>query len=164
MVLQVQKFFFFLSFLVTVNLFSQNKQVPNFKLESISGEKVSLYEQLNKGPVYLNFWAMWCVPCRAELKALQSIYETYKDRGISIITINIDSPRSSSKVKSFISGQKYTFPVLLDLNQEVFKKFNGTNLPYSLLIDRKGKIIKIRNSYLPNDERDIIKDIESVLE
>jgi peroxiredoxin len=150
-------------FLLLTNLFAQPKFIPDFKLETISGEKVSLYELLSSGPVYINFWAMWCVPCRAELKAIQQIYDEFKYKGVNIITINIDSPRSTSKVKSFVAGQRYTFPVLLDPNQEIFKKLNGYNLPYSLLIDRNGKVVKVRNSYLPGDEKEIVKDIQSIL-
>ncbi len=141
----------------------QSKALPDFKLESINGDKVTLSELLKTGAVYINFWALWCVPCRAELKALQLIHDKFEDRNVHIIAINIDSPKSSAKVKSFISSQKYSFLVLLDTNQEVFQKFNGTNLPYSLLIDRSGKIVKVRKSYIPGDEKEIIKDIESLL-
>lgn len=143
--------------------YSQTKSLPDFNFESISGEKISLYKLIDKGPVYLNFWALWCVPCRAELKALQSIHEKLQNKNVSIIAINIDSPRSSSKVKSFISGMKYTFSVLLDSNQEIFQKFGGSSLPYSILIDKKGKIVKVRNSFLPGDEKEILKEIEETL-
>lgn len=51
----------------------------------------------------------------------------------------------------------------MDTNQEVFQKFGGSNLPLSLLIDKDGKIIKVRNSFLPGDEKEIMKDIESIL-
>jgi len=159
----MKRLLIFLSFILITNLYSQPKLIPDFKLETISGEKISLYELLKSGPVYINFWAMWCVPCRAELKAVQQIYDEFKFRGVNVISINIDSPRSTSKVKSFIAGQKYTFPVLLDPNQEVFKKLNGYNLPYSLLIDRDGKLVKVRNSYLPGDDKEIKKDIETLL-
>lgn len=149
--------------LISSSIFSQSKSIPDFNLETVSGEKISLHQLLVKGPVYINFWALWCVPCRAELKALQTIYEQFKEKNVSIVAINIDSPKSSSKVKSFISGMKYTFPVLLDINQEVFQKFGGSNLPFSLLIDKDGKIVKVRNSFLPGDEKEIIKDIENIL-
>ncbi|MFN4110666.1 MAG: TlpA disulfide reductase family protein [Ignavibacteria bacterium] len=154
--------FLFLIFWIS-SIYSQTGSLPDFSLESISGEKVSLHKLLEKGPVYINFWALWCVPCRAELKALQSIYEKLQNKNVSIVAINIDSPRSSSKVKSFISGMKYSFDVLLDINQEVFQKFGGSSLPYSILIDGSGKIVKVRNSFLPGDEKEILKDIEGVL-
>lgn len=157
----VQKFLMIL--LVIQISYAQEKIIPDFKLESINGDRINFYDLLKTGPVYINFWALWCVPCRAELKALQSLYDTYKNKGFNIIAVNIDSPRSSSKVKSFISSQKYSFPVFLDQNQEIFQKLNGRSLPYSLLIDADGKIVKVRNSYLPGDEKEISKDIESVI-
>lgn len=158
---QLQKFLIIL--FITQIAFAQEKNIPNFKLESINGDKINFYDLLKTGPVYINFWALWCVPCRAELKALQSLYDTNKNKGINIIAINIDLPRSSSKVKSFISAQKYSFPVFLDQNQEIFQKLNGRSLPYSLLIDADGKIVKVRNSYLPGDEKEISKDIEAII-
>ncbi len=155
---------FFLSFIFfSLSLRGQQKVVPDFKLESINGEKVSLYELLKEGPVYLNFWAIWCAPCRAELKVLNQIYEQYKLKGLKLLAINIDSPKSMAKVKSFVASQKFSFDVLLDPNSEVFQKFNGKNLPYSLLINQKGEIVKIRNSYVPGDEKEIIKDWENIL-
>lgn len=159
----MKKFYLFFIFILISNLSAQTKSTPDFRLETITGEKISLYELLKKGPVYINFWAMWCVPCRTELKAVQQIYDDFREKEFNLITINIDSPRSTSKVKSFIAGQKYTFPVLLDPNQEVFKKLNGNSLPYSLLIDKDGKVVKVRNSYLPGDEKEIVKDIQSLL-
>ncbi len=158
---QLQKFLIIL-FILQIT-YAQEKNIPDFKLESINGDRINFYDLLRTGPVYINFWALWCVPCRAELKALQSLHDTYKNKGINIIAVNIDLPRSSSKVKSFISSQKYSFPVFLDQNQEVFQKLNGKSLPFSLLIDTDGKIVKVRNSYLPGDEKEISKDIESLL-
>jgi len=155
--------FFIALVLLSTTLYAQSKSLPDFTLESIEGERISLYNLLKTGPVYINFWALWCVPCRSELKVLQSIYEQFKDKSITILAINIDTPRSSSKVKSFISSQKYSFPVLLDPNSEVFQKFGGTSLPFSILVDKNGKIVKTRNSFVPGDEKEIIKDIENVI-
>jgi thiol-disulfide isomerase/thioredoxin len=144
-------------------VFSQKKTELDFTLETLDGEKVTLSEYLKKGPVYINFWAMWCIPCRSELKQLQPIYEAYKDSGFTILSINIDSPKSLTKVQSYVSSQNYTIPIFIDPNSRILEKLNGKYLPYSVLINQEGKIVKIRTGFLPGDEKEIEKDILELL-
>jgi len=132
-------------------------------LEGIDGKKYSLHEFLKEGPVYLCFWALWCIPCRAELKDLNSIQTMYKDKKVTILAINIDSPKSTAKVRSYVSTQKFNFKVLLDPNSNLFETLSGKNLPYSLLVNQNGEIIKTRNSYLPGDKQSIIEDFDQIL-
>lgn len=142
---------------------SQESNLIAFTLDDLNGQPTSLNNFLKNGPVYLSFWALWCEPCKSELRALESLYEKYKDKGITILTINVDTPKSSAKVKAYIASKKFCFPVLRDSDTKVFEKLNGKNLPYSLLINSKGQIIKTRTRYLPGDKADIEKDLLDIL-
>jgi len=145
--------------------FSQAQNTSlNFSLEDLNGKNRMLSEFTDKGPVYINFWALWCQPCRAELKTMQAIYEKYSEKGFTLLAISIDTPRSLAKVKSFFSSQNFTMPCLLDPNSKVFEKLNGQSLPYSILIDKSGKIAKTRTGYLPGDEKFIEQDIVKILQ
>ena len=138
-------------------------QEINFKIKTIDNKHVELKEMYSKGAVLVNFWALWCQPCRSEMKYLDAIYQKYKDKGFTILGINQDSPKSVSKVRSYISSQKISYPVALDPNAQYLQKLNGQSVPYSLLYDSNGKLVYKHSGFLPGDEIEIEKQIEQTL-
>ena len=136
----------------------------NFSLDDINGELFILEEHLGEGPVLIDFWATWCVPCLKELPHLQKLYDEYGDDGFLLITISEDLPKTQNKVKPYIVSRKFTFPVLLDPNGEVLKFFQGNSLPYQVLIDKNGKIVETRQGYSPGDEKILEEKIRKLLE
>ena len=97
---------------------------PNLKLTKMNGRSVKLGEYLKKGPVLINFWATWCSPCKKEMVFLDKFERQYKDNGLSILSISVDSQKSLSHVRSYIRANNYTYDVFLDPNRQVFKKLN----------------------------------------
>ena len=158
----MKKVFFsiIISFVLTSALTAQE---TNFKIKTINNSRVELKELYSKGAVLVNFWALWCQPCRVEMKYLNDIYEKYKDKGFTILGINQDSPKSVSKVRSYISSQKINYPVALDPNEQYLQKLNGQSVPYSLLYDSNGKLVYKHSGFLPGDEVEIEKHIEETL-
>src|SRR3990172_13183434 len=90
-----------------------SSQGYDFDLQDLEGNSVKLTEQLKKGPVFLQFWALWCLPCKEEMKHLNELYKKYKDSGFVYIAVNQDDPKSSSKVKSYIESKNYVMTVLM---------------------------------------------------
>lgn len=154
------KIIFLIVLFFSSHLFPQDK---NFTINTLSNEEVELKKLYENGPVLVSFWALWCEPCKAEMKHLQRIYEEYKNDGFTILGINQDSPRSVSKVRSYISSQKITFPVALDPNYRYLQKMNGQSIPYSLLFDSQGKIVYKHVGYLPGDEIKLEDEIRKLL-
>ena len=134
------KKFFFIFYLFLTFLISQNVS-PNLTLKKMNGKSVKLSEYLNKGPVLINFWATWCSPCKKEMVFLDEFERRYKDNGLSILSISIDSQKSLAHVRSYIRANNYTYDVFLDPNRQVFKKLNGNLMPTNVLIDRDGKVL-----------------------
>ena len=64
------------------------KQAPDFQLQSLDGQSVSLSSFQGK-PVLINFWATWCPPCRGEMPYIQQVYEEWSDKGLVILAIDI---------------------------------------------------------------------------
>lgn len=160
----------FLIMLISISLFilmgeavSDTSVAPDFELKNLEGKKVSLKSLLGKGPIILDFWATWCKPCVEEMKHLQAIYDEYKDRGLQVVAISQDSPRSLSKVKSFAKGRRFTFSVLLDPNKDVYRKFRLYGLPHTFLLSSKGEILFRRFGYKPGDEVELKKQIEELI-
>lgn len=139
------------------------QSLSEIKVQSIKNETLHLKELYGQGALLINFWALWCQPCKSELPHLNKLYEKYKESGFTIIGINQDTPKSVSKVKSFIASQRIDFPIALDSNYEIFNKFNGQVLPYSLLIDKNGDIVYRHTGYVPGDENKLEKEIINLL-
>ena len=135
----------------------------DFSVSTIDNKKIELSDLYNKGPLLVSFWALWCEPCRVEMRPLKILYEKYKDKGFTILGINQDTPKSVSKVRSYISSQRINFPVVIDPNSQLLQKFNGQAIPYSLLINKNGEIVYKNVGYLPGDEIKLEKEIQKLL-
>jgi peroxiredoxin len=112
---------------------------PDFTLRTLEGRTVRLAELRGKKVVLVNFWATWCPPCRLEMPTMQQIYSEYKDKGFEILAVNIE-PDARQAISDFVKELRLTFPILLDPDMKVTRKFRVIGLPVSVLIDRQGII------------------------
>ena len=152
----------FLLFLSTA-AFAGKNAAPEFTLPDMNGNNYTLSQHFGKGPILINFWATWCLPCRTEMKALKKIYKKYSDNGLQILSISIDDPRTVSKVKGTVKTNRYPFIILLDTNSEVFQLYQGTNPPLSILIDKNGEIVYSHAGYRKGDEKKLEQEIAQLL-
>ena len=159
----MKKLFLLLVIFIQISFSQEEEKKLEIELETLDGETELLTTYLKEGPVYINFWALWCEPCKSEIKVLQQIHQKYNEYGFNVLAINHDTQKSLAKVKSFVATQNFSFPIFIDPNGEVFEQLNGKNIPYSLLIDRDGTIVKTRTGYFHGDEKDIEKDILPLL-
>ncbi len=119
---------------------------------------------LENGPVLISFWATWCKPCIKELTELQKVYKNYREKGFEILAVDVDGPRSVSKVRSMVKGLKWEFPVLWDKSKDIYRKYQVLGIPHTVLIDKSGDIVYTHTTYRPGDEEVIKKKIEQLLE
>lgn len=142
-------------------MFAQDK--IEFEVNLLSGDEVSFSNFSEDKVVLINFWALWCKPCRTEMKALNKLYTEYKENDFEILGINIDTPRSSAKVEVFVKSLGINYNIAQDPNLEIFNLFNGQVLPLNILYDRKGNVVFRHTGYLPGDEMKLEKEIQKVL-
>ena len=117
---------------------SFNGQIAlDFGLESLDGRTVHLSDFRGKA-VLLNFWATWCQPCMGEIPELKEFAATSK---VKVVGIALDEDGLKA-VKPFVDDHKINYTVLLG-DQEVFQRFNGLGIPYTLVLDRSQRIVKI---------------------
>ena len=139
------------------------KVVGSFTLRDLKGNKVS-FRDFNDKVVLLAFWATWCVPCHTELPQLQEIWERHRQQGFELVSINVDPADNESEVRQLVRRYKYRFPVLIDQETEVSNRFNPTmDLPYSVLVDRRGRIAAVHQGYRIGDEETIENKIKNLL-
>lgn len=119
-------------------VFTEPVEAPDFELENLAGEQVKLSDFRGK-TVFLNFWATWCPPCRAEMPSMQSLYETIGNESFEIIAVDLQESRSA--VASYVEEGGYTFPVLLDSNGRVGATYGARSIPTTFLIDPDGNAI-----------------------
>ena len=137
--------------------------IPNLKLKMLDGSKTTIHELVKDGPIMIDFWATWCVPCKKVMKFLDEYHQEYSDEGFKVLMINQDTPRSLGKVKSYIRSQNHQFLVSLDPNKALAKKLNGLVMPTLILVDKGGAIKWRHQGYVPGEEVEIQKQIKELI-
>ena len=110
---------------------------PDFTLLDLDGNEVGLSEFRGE-VVFVNFWATWCPPCRAEMPDIESLYQEYKDKGV--VVIGIDIGESEATVRQFVQQGGYSWTFVLDSTGAVAANYNIRAIPTSFFIDREGVI------------------------
>jgi peroxiredoxin len=136
----------------------------DFKLKQLAGPPIALSDHLGKDVIVISFWATWCTPCKAEMPHLQALHETYGKQGLTIFGINTDEGRDLAKVRSEVKTRGLGYAILLDSETEVLSQLNpAMNLPYTVVIDRKGKVHSIHEGFNPGDEKKLEAEVRSLL-
>jgi len=150
-------------------LFSQEEEgklnkAPDFVLKDLKGENYRLSEHIGKGPIVINFWATWCVPCIEELKQMKRIHKKYSDMGVKFLAISIDDPKTVGRVNSFVKSHKYPYTVLLDTNNEIITLYQSKVPPYTVIIDNDGNVVYTHVGYRMGDEKAVDRELEKLFE
>lgn len=107
--------------------------------------------------IFLNFWATWCPPCRAEMPDIQKVYETYDTEGDDgLIVLGIAAPgygneKDEQGIKDFLNENGYTYPVLMDTDAELFSAYGIYSYPTTFMIDRDGNVFGYASGQLSED-------------
>ena len=125
---------------------------PSFVARDIHNRIVSLDSLRKNGPVIVDFWATWCVPCMLELKALKKLSKKYKDKNLTIIAISLDNQAEIAKVKQMTAANRWPFTVAVDAGKKIGEKYHVTSVPALFLIDTGGKVRYSSRVYVIGDE------------
>lgn len=117
---------------------------PTFNYENHKGGNTKL-EDLKGKYVYIDVWATWCGPCRAEIPSLKKVEEKYHDKNIAFVSISIDVDKDHEKWKKFVSEKELGGIQLFadkNWNSEFMMSYGINSIPRFILIDPNGKIVK----------------------
>ena len=115
---------------------------PDFTLKNPDGISYTLAE-LRGQAVLVNLWATWCPPCRAEMPAIEKMYQEYKGQGFIVLAVNMTYQDDPFAVVPFTQEYGLTFPILLEETGIVASSYQLRSLPSSYFINRAGIITEV---------------------
>jgi thiol-disulfide isomerase/thioredoxin len=116
---------------------------PNFTLPSLDGQAVSLSDFAGR-PVWINVWASWCAPCRAEMPDINTVYQEVRakqsspDQGPALLTVSIGEDPAA--VRKYLDSTQYHLLVLVDPTFDITEQYRITGLPTHYFIGADGVI------------------------
>ena len=116
---------------------------PDFTLKTLAGGTASLSDYTGR-PVFLNFWASWCKPCRGEMSDIIAAYDAHKNEHLQVLAINLTDQERMADARRFADEFQMPFPVLLDEKGKVRKRYALRGVPTSVFIDAQG-IVRLVN-------------------
>jgi cytochrome c biogenesis protein CcmG/thiol:disulfide interchange protein DsbE len=129
-------------------------QAPSFSLTSLEGTTIKS-ATLKGSVVVLNFWATWCQPCMTEIPELKQLAASSKAKVIGI-ALDQDGIRT---IKPFVVSNNINYTVLVG-NEEVFQRFNGIGIPYTLVLDPSQRIVKMYRG--PTTREALEQDLKTI--
>ena len=146
----------------TENESTSSNMAPDFTLNSLSGESITLSDYFGS-PIMLLFWTTWCGPCRAEMPLIQEIYEDgeWADKGLALLAVN--GGESAAKVEQYVNELGLTFTILLDGSNEVFGSYGIRAIPTTVFIDKNG-IIKTMKIGAFTSKQQIEDGLQQIIE
>jgi len=161
---------FLLTFFATIVINAQDslesnsgKTAPNFQLENIEREIIELNDYIGTGPVLLCFGSSCCKSAIIQVEEFAILYERYNENGFVMLAIATDDEKTVAKVKPYVKSRKFKFPVLYDTDGNVARTYYAFDVPFSVLINKSGKIVFSHLGYMKGDEILLDEKIKTLL-
>ena len=110
---------------------------PDFTLIDLEGNSVTLSDFRGK-VIFINFWASWCPPCRAEMPEIEAVYQEYKSK--DVVFIGIDLLETENEVRQLVEEGGFSWTFVIDTTDEVGMNYGITVIPTTFFVDKKGII------------------------
>lgn len=138
---------------------------PDFTAININGKKITLSEFKGKKVVILDFWASWCIPCRAGIPHLKTLYKKYNSKGLEVIAISTDDNKDAWR-KAINKDKSNIWQNVLITNAKdnaIRKNYQTVPIPLYFLIDKEGRVIKKWEGHTKEIENEMEKKLEALL-
>ena len=148
-------------FILSFSLHAQ--KVRDFSAVTTENETVSFYDLKGSEATVIDFWASWCKPCLKAMPHVEYLHQSFADKGVSVIGVNTDGPRSQAKVKPIINSLHISYPILMDMNNQIMNDLNITVLPTIIIFDKEGVVVYRHEGYVKGDEKEWQVALEKIL-
>lgn len=141
------------------------QELPTTQVKDVnSGKKVNFNETIEKGKVtVISFWATWCVPCKKEIKNISlKLADWKKEADFNYITMSIDEARAEGLVRTYAISQGWSFPYYIDPNSDLKRSLSFQSVPFTLIIDKQGKIAFKHIGYEEGGENEVFAKVKEL--
>jgi len=112
----------------------------DFQVKDLNGNRLDFAQFKNK-VVFLNLWATWCGPCRAEMPTIQKLYDKMEnDPNVAFVMLSIDKDKDLPKVIRYLNDKDYTFNGYMPSGY-LTEQLNVPSIPTTFVISKEGKIL-----------------------
>jgi len=139
------------------------QQLPEFSIKDIKNSFRTFDDLKGEKLTLFDFWATWCKPCRKAIPELNKIYAEYKNKGIEVVGVNCDGPRSQAKVAPMARSLQIKYPVLLDINSDLMNEMNLANFPTLIAVNNEGEVVYVHEGFALGDEVEIRNAIDDLI-
>ncbi len=155
--------------------YDPGEDLPSFTLKALNGEilgeryisvdrYIGVEAKEPKKAVLVTFFASYCEPCHKEMPLLVALQEAYKDKGLQVVMVSIDTEiEKIEQAKDLAKKNGAKFPVLTDRYNIVAKRFFVTKLPNSYLASGAGKVIMANVGYNDDTSRRLVDEIRKTI-
>ena len=143
----------------------QAQGLPDTQIKDVNtGKKLPFNETVEKGKItVISFWATWCVPCKKEIKNISLKLPSWKkEADFNYMTISIDEPRAEGLVRTYALSQGWSFPYYLDANSDLKRSLSFQNVPYTMIIDKNGKVAFTHTGYEEGGEAEVFAKLKEL--
>lgn len=135
-----------------------DRPAVDFQAPDLGGEMLSLSDFRGR-VVVLNFWGIWCPPCRIEIPELLEMYRALQAEGLEILSVNTGDERKI--VPAFVEENEISYPVVFD--EGATDLYDVIAYPTSFVLDRSGRIRYVSEGYDPDAVPELRRVVEHLL-
>ena len=115
----------------------QSFNLPDISFENNFGQIIHLDDQKGK-IVFINFWATWCPPCRAEMPSINTLNQLFLNKNVCFIMVNVDNDLNISS--KFMRRHHFNLPIYKAVTEVPEELFSGS-IPTTIILDEQGRIV-----------------------
>ena len=130
---------------------------------ALDGTRVDLSDRLSQGPLLLDFWATWCRPCERSLPATQRLHERFRAQRLSVVGVSVDGPRNWARVRPFAGRLGLMFPVVIDEDGSLARRFRVGGVPTTVLIAPDGRVVRTHTGWVPGEDDSLAAAVATLL-
>lgn len=127
----------------------------DFALKDLEGRKLDMADLKGK-VIFINLWATWCGPCRAEMPSIQKLYDTVDKEKVAFVMLSLDEDGHRAKIEKYIREKQFSFPVYQPLGP-LPKLLKVNTIPTTFIISPDGKV-KTKNTGMANYDTDEMRE------
>lgn len=144
----------------TLSVLSEPRPAPEFTLPGIHGDEHGLTDSRGRF-LLVNFWAVWCQPCRREMPSMERLYHKLKGAQLDMLAIHVGPDIENAKEAAEQLG--VTFPVAVD-ERMALTAWEVRGLPTSFLLDPEGNIVAQAVGDREWDSPEMVKALKTILD